>query len=452
MPRKGLEWPSGAYPLLTRTFERGRPVTKITKRLCDSIKPTHPGDVVKWDSKLTGFGFRVKPSGSRSFIIQYRNANGRSRRLTIGNYPKLTAEQARSDATQFLAEAVRGGDPAETKRMERQAATVDELCREYLAKAEAGLILRRGKPKKRSTLYTDRGRIDRHIIPLLGNRTVKELTSGDVERFLSDVAAGKTRANVKTKKFGRAIVKGGKGTAARTAGLLGSIFTYAVRQGHRLDNPVQGVERDAGTRREVRLSADQYHALGRALDAAGDAEPWQAVLAIRLIALTGCRRGEIVGLKRSEIDLSGRAFRFSDSKTGKSIRPIGRAATTIIQQALKRSTGGKLVFPSDRKPDRPFVGLPRAWQRIIGDKLDDLTPHGLRHAFSSMGEDLGLSLPTLRALLGHAGRSVTEGYVHKLDSALIAAADKVSDYIADAMAGKAQAGAEIFGLQAVAVR
>jgi hypothetical protein len=87
------------------------------------------------------------------------------------------------------------------------------------------------QPKKPSTITTDTGRIERHIIPLLGTRRVKDLTKTDINKVLKDIMAGKTRVSVKTKKLrGKAIVRGGAGTATRTVGLLGGILTYAVEQ------------------------------------------------------------------------------------------------------------------------------------------------------------------------------------------------------------------------------
>ena len=160
--------------------------------------------------------------------------------------------------------------------------TVAELCDLYLRRRRgraAGDATRTSK--KASTLETDRGRIERHIKPLLGRRSVASVTRDDVEAFMHDVAEGKTAGKTKTKTRGLARVRGGKGTASRTVGLLGAIFSYAVRHRMRPDNPVHGVVRLADGRRERRLTDDEYAALGAALRQAEAAHIWPAAIASR---------------------------------------------------------------------------------------------------------------------------------------------------------------------------
>jgi integrase len=224
--------------------------------------------------------------------------------------------------------------------------------------------------------------------------------------------------------------------------LLGGILSFAVSEGVISVNPARGVKRPADQRREVRLSDDDYSTLGRIFRGAVAENP-TAIVAIKLLALTGCRRGEIERLRWSEVDLAGRCLRLTDSKEGKSIRPLGRAALNLIADL---PGGSAFVFPG-RSSGTPFCGLPKAWRRMVqGTGLLELTPHGLRHAYASVAADLGYAEPTIAALLGHATHSITSRYIHHLDAALIAAADTISNRIAAALDGRAM-GAAILPLQ-----
>ena len=204
-------------------------MAKLNKRNVDDLSAQNGREAIIWDDELLGFGVRVKASGAKSFLVQYRNAHGRSRRLTLGRYGVLTPDEARKLARKTLADVAHGLDPAETRQMGRRALTMAELCREYLEAARAGhVISRRGRAKKASTLKIDEGRVERHVIPLLGNRPINEVSSGDIRAFQRDVTAGKTAADVKTGPHGRAIVTGGRGAATCTLGLLGAIMQYAL--------------------------------------------------------------------------------------------------------------------------------------------------------------------------------------------------------------------------------
>jgi len=250
-------------------------------------------------------------------------------------------------------------------------------------------------------------------------------------------------------------VKGGRGTATRTLGLLGAIFAYAVRHRMRVDNPCVLVIKFAGNRRERRLSDDEYRALGAALRRAeadvreveAEDKPisgfglrrrtatiWPpAIAAARFIALTGWRLGEVVGLRWSELDLARRTTTLADSKTGRSVRPLSKAASDALL-ALPRLAGDR-VFPATRGGVETTLNFKKFWPRIakLGALPADITAHVLRHSFASVAADLGYSELAIAALLGHRAGSVTTRYTHHADSVLLAAADAVANRIAELM-------------------
>jgi len=296
------------------------------------VRALQPGQTL-WDSLLPGFGARRQQGEAIAYVLKYRTSEGRQRWFTIGQHgAPWTPESARRQARQLLGDVARKADPAAEKRAARKAQTVSELCDLYFADATAGrLMTRRRSPKKGSTLATDLGRIERHIKPLLGRRTVGAVGREDVEAFMHDIAAGKTASRTKTRPRGLARVRGGRGTATRTMGLLGAIFAYAVRHRMRTDNPVHGVTRFADGKRQRRLSDDEYKALGDALRQANTENIWPAAIAAaRFLALTGWRSGEALGLLWDEVDLARRTATLGDTKTGRSVRPLSHAACDVL--------------------------------------------------------------------------------------------------------------------------
>ena len=208
---------------------------RITRWLAETTRPG-PRDIFLWDTDLPGFGLKITPAGNRIYVLQYR-IDGRLRRYTIGNDgAPWTVMSARQEATRLLRKIAERRDPAEEKAAAKRDLSMTDLCDLYLAEG--------CRNKKPSTIATDRGRIERHIKPLLGRRRTRTITRRDIERFMADVADGTTAADIKTGPHGRAIVTGGKGTAVRTVGLLGAIFSFAVKRGIRFDNPVHGINRD----------------------------------------------------------------------------------------------------------------------------------------------------------------------------------------------------------------
>lgn len=402
-------------------------MAKLTKRAVDALTPPATGQTFLWDGEMRGFGVRALPSGLKAYVLQYRTA-GRSRRLVLGRHGVLTVEQARNDAREKLVAVTKGHDPAMDRVDAGRAITLAEVCDWYLAAAAAGELLgRKRRPIKASTLVMDRSRIEQHIKPLLGARQVRSLTLADIETAQASIAAGRTARASKSARGGRIV--GGPGVASRTMSTLHGLLEHATRLGKLNTNPARGVRRLAGSPRERRLSAAELAALGQAMiSAEADGEHPLGIATIRLLLLTGFRRQEAIGLRRDWIDLDRRCVRFPDTKSGPQIRVLGQSAIDQLRRLLASGTE-PYVFPADWG-DGHFTAVRSVLNRLCSSVgIKTVTPHTLRHTYASVAGDLGFSELTIKALLGHAARGVTQRYVH-LDEAVRLAADRVSSEIA----------------------
>jgi integrase len=174
--------------------------------------------------------------------------------------------------------------------------------------------------------------------------------------------------------------------------------------------------------------------LGVPLSRAGQPRVWKPTIAATwLMALTGWRRGQVLGLRWSEVDLPRRTARLADTKTGASLRALSVAACAVIDSQLRISD---LVFAS--RSDEVIGGYRKMLLKIakLGDLPADITPHVLRHSFASLAADLGYNEPTIASLLGHKAHSITSRYVHSADAVLLAAADAVANATMKLMADK----------------
>ena len=243
-------------------------------------------------------------------------------------------ETARQEARRILGEVAKGADPMADKIAGRKAITVAELCRQYLADVEAGrLLTRRQIAKKESTLISDRGRIARHIIPLLGRKSVTSVTRERCRRLHArcrrrqDGWPGEDQA---TRSVDRARWPWCRWAHRRHCSARSSPMRCARVIGSTIRS--HGVVKFAEGRRQRRLTDDEYRMLGMALSKADQAEVWKpAIAATWLMILTGWRRGEVLGLRWSEIDLPRRTARLADTKTGASLRALSEAACAVIQ-------------------------------------------------------------------------------------------------------------------------
>jgi integrase len=221
--------------------------------------------------------------------------------------------------------------------------------------------------KKESTLASDVGRIKRHIKPLLGQLRVTDIQQRHIRDFLQGVARGDTAVDVKTGPRGRAIVRGGRWVASRALGLLGAILAFGIEIGALDINPVRGVRPFPEKRGERFLSIEELTRPGRVLrDAENRGVNASALNILRLLMLTGARRGEIDKLRWAEVDLLGRRLTLADSKAGRKSIPLNSAAISILASLKDNRIDDRFVFPSG-KDEGHFKGTPKIWRTIRSD-------------------------------------------------------------------------------------
>jgi integrase len=408
--------------------------TRLTKHAVDALQAREE-EVRIWDTTVSGFGIRCRTGGSKFYFLKYRLPSGRQGWATIGRHGSpWTVETARREARRLLGQIVDGEDPLEAKAVEKRDITLSQLCDLYLG--QPMVITNRGTAKKASSLEIDRSNIERHIKPLLGQVRLRALTRGDVERFQQDVASGKSKADIKTKPRGRAIVSGGKGTAARSVAILSMLLSFAVIRGLRVDNPARGVRLLSSQRRERFLSFAEITRIGEALSKleTKGSNP-TAIRAIRMLLLTGCRRGEIIGLQWKWVDFERRCLCLPDSKTGAKTVPLGDPAIDLLR-TMPAIGGSEFVFPASRG-DGHIIGLRSVWEeaRILGN-LPGVRIHDLRHSFASVAVSGGESLYIVGKILGHRQARTTEVYAHLAPDPVQAAADRAARKIAEALSGE----------------
>jgi integrase len=338
-----------------------------------TLKPTGK-DIYLWDSELRGFGLKVTPAGKRTYLVQYRlgGRRGRTRRVTIGQHGSpWTPDKAREQAKLILGQVANKEDPAEDRARARQAITVAELCDLYLSEGVAN--------KKASTVSMDHSRIELHVKPLLGNRRARNISQDDVERLLNVIAK-----------------RAGKGAASRTVGMLGGIFSFAVRKRLCNSNPVRGVERFPDKKVERFLNSSELARLGEVLTSAeGEGINPYAIAAIRMLVFTGCRKAEVLTLRWDHIDWYHGCLRLPDSKTGAKTVALGAPAIELLN-GLNRVEGNPYVFPGT-KDSAHLVGLQKIWERLRKRaELSDLRLHDLRQAIGAVLDEIdhGLALAT----------------------------------------------------------
>jgi len=353
---------------------------------------------------VRGFGLRVTAAGARSFVLDYRRRSDRlQRRVTIGQFPDWSTAAAREEAKRLKRAIDGGADPVGEYREARAAATVADLCDRF----ERDYI-----PRKRpSTQISYRQQIAADIRPAFGRMKVAAVSVADVDAWHRKMS---TRAPIH---------------ANRALAALSRMFSLAIRWGLRPDNPCKGIERNQEHKRRRYLSAAELTRLIKALDAYSDQ---QSAEIIRLLLLTGARRGEALQARWHDINLETGVW----SKPGATTKqrtehrvPLNDAAQRLLLDLRERAAvKSEWVFPTANGEHRRDVK--EAWATLCRRaKISGARVHDLRHTYASVLASAGLSLPIIGQLLGHTTPTTTARYSHLFDDPLRAATQRAGAII-----------------------
>jgi integrase len=392
-------------------------MAKLTRKLIDALE-ADGREVWAWDSELRGFGVRVKPSGSKSFVLQYRNRFGRSRKFTIGPVKVLSVEEARDRARKHLVAIRDGEDPADDRAADRAAVTLRAAWERYLQDY--------ARPKKKpSSVASDEALWNRFLAGAWAKKPVAAITRGDVRALHAKLASTPYQAN-------------------RLIALLSRILTlsetdWGYREG--LPNPCRGLERYREEVRERLLSEDELARLGGALrDFASRSDRLPSLAPFfALTILTGTRKGEWISAKWRDVDFERGLLILPDSKTGAKVVELPAQALAILKAWKARFPGFKpddFVLPG-RKAGEPIKHPYRAFREILeAAKIEDLRIHDLRHLFGSVSHREGASQRVVAMLLGHRQLSTTERYLQAHFAERKAAAETTAKAIEEALEGE----------------
>jgi integrase len=360
---------------------------KLTEKTIKNPKLPPKGYTLKWDDEVKGFGVRITAGGSVAFIFNYRTRGGRMRRKTIGDVSEYSVEAARRVAKRYRHIVDEGGDPLATQEAERGAPTFKRLAEEYIEKH---------LPKKRpSSAKIDRQTIDNELLPVLRQRKVAEITFSDID------------------DLHHKITKRAPYRANRVVALLSKMFSLAIKKGWRTDNPAKGIERNHESKRERYLSNDELTRLTEALAKYPDQDVANAV---RLLLMTGARRGEVLSAQWVQFDLEQGVWSKPSAHTKqKAIHtvPLSPPALELLAAMhASRDPNSPYLFPGrDGKGHR--VDLKKPWPAICETAgITGLRLHDLRHSYASILASGGTTLLMIGKLLGHTQLSTTLRYAH----------------------------------------
>lgn len=385
---------------------------KLTKKAIDAFEATGKLEYL-WDAEVKGFGVVITPAGSKSFILNYRNQDNRSRRKTIGKYGHLTLEQARDFARELTYRIAKGEDPVQQDEMQRSQPTFEEVAKRFLDDHSA--------IRSRPATHASNVQILAHmILPHFGKMKIRSIEPKDIYDYLAKNRHRPIGAN-------------------RSLAAMSSIMSKAELWGYRdrNSNPCFGVERFPENRRERFLSEQEFASLESAMQRAERnlTESPHVLAMFRIMMHTGCRPGEARHLKWDYVDFTNRVIRLPKEAT-KEKRPKTLFITPYIEGVLKnirRMEGNPYVVVSERNDGKPIMDVKKPWDRIkkAAGITTELHLHDLRHSHASMANALGYSLPMIGALLGHTQAQTTLRYAHLATDHLRKAAEDISNRIAN---------------------
>ena len=362
-----------------------RTATRLTKTMIDRAEP---GSQL-WDSQVPGFGLRVTPAGNKSFIYQFRTRSNEQGRIVVGSFPSMTVDEARKLAQEHRVAVDKGGNPSRERQGVRTAATFRDLANFYcdVYGPDRGL-----KPQ---TVKDARRLLDRFAIPQFGLRKVSDLKVGDVRAIHNGARKGSSRYQ-----------------ANKLRAVLSRMFTLAIQNGWRTDNPCRGVEKFQEDQRWSYLSEPQVAALLTACDKHHDQHSANAV---RLLLFTGARLREVLRAEWSQFNLDTGMWEKPSAHTKtKMVHRLNLAPTTVslLRSMLEDGPPSPFLFPG-RSGLKARSDLKRPWEQIL--KAADIghhRRHDLRRTTASFMISTGSDLMTVGKSLGHTQAQTTLRYGH----------------------------------------
>ena len=388
-------------------------IPRISKRSVDAVKAGGT-DTVYWDGELTGFGLRVRRSGRKSYVVQTRIA-GKLCWFTIGPHGPLNPDQARARALEILACAKKGIDPRDADARREAEPSMADLGRRFLEE----YVPVHCKP---STREEYRRSVRLFVDPVIGELRVPEVQRKDIAALHHGLRDKPYQAN-------------------RTLGVLSKMFSLAEVWGWRPDgsNPCRHVKRYKEHKRERFLSPEETERLGQVLREAEEEMP-SAVVAFRLLLLTGCRMSEIRDLRWEYV--KDDCIELPDAKTGGRVVPLGPEARAVLS-AIPRDEDNPWVI-AGRLPGSHLTDLQRPWRRIRKQAgLEGVRIHDLRHSFASRALALGESLTMIGKLLGHTQVQTTARYAHLARDSIQTAAARITGSIGENLLGDHDVGSPL---------